>query len=227
MTAGVFITGTDTGSGKTFVSVGLLHGLSRRGLRAAGMKPVASGCERGPAGGWINADALALQAASAAAWDYAVINPYALPEPMAPQFAAERHGCEIELAPIAVAYQQLCAGSDRVVVEGIGGWRVPLSASLTTRDLPLQLGMPVVLVVGMRLGCINHALLTAEALAADGVQLLGWVANYFDPDYTTATETTATLNAGLATPLLAQVPAGARPDDPCWDRLAACLDHGR
>ncbi|MDZ7734988.1 MAG: dethiobiotin synthase [Gammaproteobacteria bacterium] len=227
MTAGVFITGTDTGSGKTFVSAGLLRGLSRRGLRAAGMKPVASGCERGPTGGWINADAQALQAASAGAWDYAVINPYALPEPMAPQFAAERHGCEIELAPIVAAYRQLCAASDRVVVEGIGGWRVPLSASLATRDLVARLELPVILVVGLRLGCINHALMTAEALAADGVRFLGWVANHFDPDYTTAAETLATLNAGLAAPLLAQVPTGAGSDDPCWDRLAACLDHGR
>lgn len=224
MSGGVFITGTDTGCGKTFVSVGLLRGLRQRGLRVAGMKPVASGCEQDGDGCLVNADALALRAASSAAWDYTVINPYALPEPIAPQFAAERRGRHIETGPIEEAYRQLAADCDRVVVEGIGGWRVPLSALLTTRDLPLLLETPVVLVVGMRLGCISHALLTAEALAADGVYFHGWVANHLDPDYSTASETQATLSERLAAPLLAAIQPGARPDDPCWAKLAASLN---
>lgn len=221
---GLFVTGTDTGIGKTFVSVGLLHGLRRQGLRVAGMKPVASGCEQAADGSLVNADALALQAACSGQWQYSQINPYALADPVAPQFAAERQQVEIGLPRIRDCYRQLLDSSDRVVVEGVGGWRVPLSAELDTIGLVAALELPVLLVVGMRLGCISHALLTAEALAADGVQCHGWVANHLQPDYDTAGETVAVLNARLGLPLLAEIAPAAEIEDPCWDRLAARLN---
>ena len=223
MTCGVFVTGTDTGIGKTWVSVGLLHGLRRQGLRAAGMKPVASGCDRAADGSWVNADALALRAASSGDPPYDAINPYALADPIAPEFAAERQGVAIELAVIRDGYRRLAASADWVVVEGVGGWRVPLSSVLTTAELVAALDLPVVLVVGLRLGCINHALLTAEALAADGVHCAGWVANRVDALYNTTAETLATLSARLAMPLLGEIPQDVDRDDPCWDRLAGTL----
>jgi len=226
MTRGLFVTGTDTGIGKTFVGVGLLHGLRRLGLRAAGMKPVASGSEADAAGNLKNADARALQAASFGDWDYETINPYALSDPIAPHIAAQREGREIEAEPLLAAYRRLAAASDLVVVEGVGGWRVPFSATLQVRDLVTALDLSVLLVVGLRLGCINHALLTAESLIADGVRLSGWVANHAEADYDTVPETLETLAERISLPLLGEVPAGATTADPCWLRLAQSLvDH--
>lgn len=223
MSQGLFVTGTDTGIGKTFVSVGLLSALTRRGWRVAGLKPVASGCEVDASGHRVNEDALALRAASSGDWAYSDINPYAFVEPIAPHIAAAREQRTVDPARLIAAYDRLAATSDRVVVEGVGGWRVPLTAAYTTRDLVRQLDLPVLLVVGMKLGCINHALLTAEALAADEVRFVGWVANHVAPGYDTRSETLQTLSAALPAPLLAEIPAAASATDPCWQQLTDTL----
>ena len=199
-----FVTGTDTGAGKTFASSTLLHALRGRGLRAVGMKPVASGCER-TADGWRNEDALALLAASDPRPAYADLNPYALPEPLAPEIAAREAGVTLAMAPIVAAYQRLRAQADVVVVEGVGGWAAPLSASLDQVDLVRALRLPVVLVVGMRLGCLNHARLTTRAIRADGADLIGWIANEVDPDMARRDENFELLKARI--------------DAPCWGRL--------
>ena len=172
--AAYYITGTDTGAGKTLASAALLHALRRDGSRAVGMKPVASGCERTP-DGWRNADALALIAASEPRPDYALVNPYALPEPTAPQIAAELAGIRVELAPILDAYRRLVPIAEHVVVEGVGGWLAPLADGLEQSALVQALDLPVILVVGLKLGCLNHARLTARAILADGCRLHGWI----------------------------------------------------
>lgn len=177
---GVFITGTDTGVGKTRVAAALLEGLRMRGIRAVGMKPVAAGCEWVD-GQWLNEDAALLAAASGVAAPREWLNPYLLQAPIAPHIAAAREGRRIELAPILSAYKELERLADWVVVEGVGGFRVPLNEHEDTADLAVALGLPVILVVGMRLGCLSHALLTAEAIAARGLSLVGWVANRIDP----------------------------------------------
>lgn len=171
-----FITGTDTGVGKTFASVALLHAMRAGGATAVGMKPVASGCEV-TRDGLRNEDALALQAASDPRPPYALVNPYALPEPTAPQIAAERAGVRIELPPLLDAYRSLQALSGQVLVEGVGGWLAPLSDELDQSDLVKALDLPVILVVGLRLGCLSHARLSARAIQADGCRLAGWIAN--------------------------------------------------
>src|SRR5688572_27190859 len=176
----VFVTSTDTGAGKTVASAALLHALRARGLRAVGMKPVASGCIAS-AEGWCNDDALALQSASDPLPAYADLNPYALPQPLAPEIAAREAGLEIALEPIIAAFQRLRAHADAGLVEGVGGWAAPLTATLDQRHLVEALGLPVVLVVGMRLGCLNHARLTTRAIEADGATLVGWIANEVDP----------------------------------------------
>lgn len=199
-----FVTGTDTGAGKTFASSSLLHALRGRGLRAVGMKPVASGCER-TVDGWRNEDALALLAASDPRPAYADLNPYALPAPLAPEIAAREAGVVLALPPIVDAFQRLRAQADVVVVEGVGGWAAPLSASLDQVDLVRALRLPVVLVVGMRLGCLNHARLTARAIRADGAELIGWIASEVDPEMARRDENFELLKARI--------------DAPCWGRL--------
>ena len=176
----IYVTGTDTGIGKTFASCALLHALRGHGLRAIGMKPVASGCERID-GQWKNADALALQQASEPGTAYADINPFALEQPLAPELAARDAGTEVTLPPILDAHARLAARADALVVEGVGGWAAPLSASLMQADLVRALQLPVLLVVGLRLGCLNHALLSARAVIADGANLAGWIASHVDP----------------------------------------------
>jgi dethiobiotin synthetase len=161
----LFITGTDTGVGKSVATAAMLCALRTRGLRAVGMKPLASGCEA-TAAGWRNEDALLLQSVSDPTPDYDDVNPYALPLPLAPELAAADAGMEISLAPILAAHARLAAQADAVVVEGVGGWAAPLSATLDQADLVRALDLPVVLVVGLRLGCLNHARLTARAIAA-------------------------------------------------------------
>ncbi|HYG06303.1 MAG TPA: dethiobiotin synthase [Stenotrophomonas sp.] len=199
-----YVTGTDTGIGKTVASSTLLHALRGRGLRAVGMKPLASGCEA-TTEGWRNEDALALQAASQPRPDYALVNPYALPEPLAPEIAAAEAGVTIELAPLRNAFGQLRAMADAVVVEGVGGWAAPLSATLDQADLARALELPVVLVVGLRLGCLNHARLSAAAIAADGLRCVGWIANEVDPQMARRDENFALL--------------GQRLPMPCWGRI--------
>jgi len=206
-----YVTGTDTGIGKSVVSAALLHALRARGLRAVGMKPVASGCEHTP-GGWRNDDARLLRAASAPRPDYADVNPYALPNPLAPELAAADAGVTLALAPILAAHARLAAQSDAVVVEGVGGWAAPLSDTLDQIDLVRALDLPVVLVVGLRLGCINHARLTARAIAADGARLVGWVGNGIDPTMDRCDDVFALLQARLPVPCWGRLPFSAMPD---------------
>ena len=208
-TRSVYVTGTDTGAGKTVASTALLHALRGHGLRAVGMKPVASGCTREPEG-WRNEDALALLAASDPRPDYGDLNPYALPEPLAPELAAREAGIEVALAPLLAAHARLAATADAVVVEGVGGWMAPFSGDLMQADLARALDLPVVLVVGLRLGCLNHAYATARAIAADGLRLAGWIASEVDPGMARIDDNVALLAARL--------PA------PCWGRLPHAPD---
>jgi dethiobiotin synthetase len=208
---GIYITGTDTGIGKSVASAALLHALRGRGQRAIGMKPVASGCERTPEG-WRNEDALMLQAASAPTPDYADVNPFALPLSLAPELAAADAGVTLSLPPIRGAYARLAAEADMVVVEGVGGWAAPLSASLDQLDVVRALELPVVLVVGLRLGCLNHARLTARAIAADGVPLAGWIANGIDPQMERQDANFALLQQRLEAPCWGRLPYRISPD---------------
>ncbi|KRG71621.1 dethiobiotin synthase [Pseudoxanthomonas dokdonensis] len=200
----LFVTGTDTGIGKTQVSCALLHALRRQRPRAVGMKPLASGCEL-TSSGWQNSDAVALRQASNPVPVYADVNPYALPAPLAPEIAAREAGVSVDLQVIRRAFLRLQATGSSVVVEGVGGWAAPLSPSLDQMDLVRELNLSVVMVVGLRLGCINHARLTAQAIAADGGRLVGWVANEVDPEMARRDENFELLKLRLLAP--------------CWGRL--------
>jgi dethiobiotin synthetase len=210
-TAGLFVTGTDTGVGKTLASCTLLHALRARGLRAVGMKPLASGSEATP-DGLRNEDALALQAASAPRPDYDDVNPYALPLPLAPELAARDAGVAVTLAPLLAAHARLAARADVVVVEGVGGWMAPLAGDLMQADLVRALELPVVLVVGLRLGCLNHAYLSARAILADGCRLAGWIGTGIDPALDRIDDNRALLAARLPAPCLGWLPWQAAPD---------------
>ncbi len=205
---GLFVTGTDTGIGKTTASCALLAALRMRGLRAVGMKPVASGC-RSTADGLRSDDAEALIAVSDPVPAYADCNPLAFAEPVAPHLAASLCGQEITLDPLRGAYARLADLGDRVVVEGVGGWQVPFSASLMQAHLVRALDLPVILVVGLRLGCLNHALLSVRAIADDGCPLVGWIANRIDPDMRCVQANLETLRERIAAPLLGVVDHGA------------------
>ena len=207
----VFVTGTDTGIGKSVVAASLLRALQAQGRRALGMKPIASGCME-TAQGLRNDDAELLRAHSSGAPDYALVNPYALPEPIAPHLAAADAGVAIRLDPIAAAFAALSAMSQCVVVEGVGGWAVPLSDTLMQSHLVRALDLPVILVIGLRLGCINHALLSARAIADDGCHLVGWIGNHIDPAMTRVEENIATLLARLPAPCLGVLPHARAPD---------------
>jgi dethiobiotin synthetase len=198
------VTGTDTGVGKTLVACALLHAFAARGLRAIGMKPVAAGASL-DSGALLNEDVAALVAASSVAAPRELQNPYCFAPPIAPHIAAAHAGVEIDIARVHAAYASLAARADVVVVEGAGGFRVPLGDAVDTADLARLLGLPVVLVVGVRLGCLNHALLTADAIGAAGLPIAGWVANHIDPDMPHATENVQTLQARLRAPLLARI----------------------
>lgn len=202
---GCFVTGTDTGVGKTLVSAALLHTLARHHARVVGMKPVAAGLVR-QGGEWVSDDALALRAASTVAVPPALDNPVMLPEPLSPHLAAARAGRRVGVAELVASHQQLKRFADVVLVEGSGGWRVPLNEGETLADLAAALALPVVLVVGLRLGCLNHALLTAEAVRADGLHLAGWVANSLDLAMACRDENIATLRQRLGAPLLGVLP---------------------
>ena len=202
---GFFITGTDTGVGKTLVSAGLLQLLTAAGLRVGGMKPVASGAVSTSAG-LRNADAEMLLATCGSALRYEDVNPYVFGPAIAPHLAAKEAGVEIQLPKILAAYQRLCQGRDALVVEGVGGWQVPLADSLSLPDLARALNLPVILVVGMRLGCLNHAQLSARAIREDGLRFAGWVANSISPDFERHAENLATLERALNAPLLGVIP---------------------
>lgn len=195
---GLFVTGTDTGVGKTRVAVVLIHALRARGLRVAGMKPVAAG----QAPGALNEDVVALMQAANVAADVRDVNPYAFEPPIAPHIAAAQAGMRIDIDVIAKAYARLAAQADVVVVEGAGGWRVPLNDAADMADLAQALGLPVVLVVGLRLGCLNHALLTADSIRQRGLPWGGWVGNAIDPDMTCREENIVALRHRLSEPCL-------------------------
>ena len=197
-----FVIGTDTGVGKTLISCALLHGFAARGKRAVGMKPVAAGCD---AGGQ-NDDVLQLRAAGNVAVDCAQINPYCFPHAIAPHLAAQLAGADIRFSRIIEAYRELAARADVVIVEGVGGFRVPLNAQQDSADLAQELGLAIILVVGLRLGCLNHALLTVEAINTRGLKLAGWVANHIEADMAMAEENIAALQQRIAAPLLGIVP---------------------
>lgn len=211
MSRGWFVSGTDTGIGKSLASATLLHALRGRGLRAVGMKPLASGCEA-TAQGWRNEDALALQAASDPRPAYDDVNPFALPNPLAPELAAADAGIRVTLEPIVSAFERLSRQADAVVVEGVGGWAAPLSAELDQADLARALDLPVVLVVGLRLGCINHARLTARAIELDGLRLAGWIANDIDPAMARADENFELLKQRLPVACWGRLPFRQKPD---------------
>ena len=207
----LFVTGTDTEVGKTQVSAALLHLCRQAGWSAVGMKPVAAG-SRTHAGRESNEDVDLLTAASSIALPEALINPYLFRPAIAPHIAAAEVGISIDLAHIEACYQRLCAQAQAIVVEGAGGFLLPLGSNQDGGDLAQRLGLPVVLVVGMRLGCLNHALLTAEAIARRGLTLAGWVANRITPEMPRFDENLATLLGSLPAPLLGVVPFLPDPD---------------
>jgi len=211
MNRGVFVTGTDTDCGKTLVALQLIRHLRGRGMRVAGFKPVAAGAE------WCdgelqNDDALALRAASGLNVPYPTVNPYCLGPAIAPHIAAAEAGTKIEAGPILAAWAELSSGCDFVVVEGAGGWRVPLGPGIDMQGLALRLGLPVLLVVGLRLGCLNHALLSEQGILASGARLLGWIGSQVDPRMARLNENIATLNAGLSGSCLGVLP---HPESDC------------
>lgn len=204
MAQAYFVTGTDTGVGKTTFAVALIHALQQRGLKVAAMKPIAAGLDW-IEGRWINEDVLALSAAAASEVDWQTMNPYAFKSAIAPHIAAAREGVTIALDKITSAYAALAAQSDVVVVEGAGGFRVPLTDNMNMSDLVHVLDLPVILVVGMRLGCLNHALLTTEAITRRGLKWAGWVANILEPEMPALEENIATLQATLPGPYLGRL----------------------
>ena len=201
MSPGYFVTGTGTGVGKTLVSCALLHAFRTYGKATVGMKPVAAGCENGK---W--QDVELLTAASTVAAPRELINPYALIPPIAPHIAASRTGINIDIDIIRQACLQLQEIADLVIVEGVGGFLVPLNDHQDSADMAKALGLPVILVVGMQLGCLNHALLTARAVQTTGLPLAGWVANCIDPQMEALDENVLALEQRLACPLLGVLP---------------------
>jgi dethiobiotin synthetase len=207
---GFFIAGTDTGVGKTVVATGLVKALVQRGLRVAAMKPIAAGAELTEQG-LRNEDAVALMRASNIDAPYDVVNPYCLPAPVSPHIAAHEAGVVIDISRITDSFNKLTVHADYVVVEGAGGWLVPIDDRATMADIARALGLPVVLVVGLRLGCLNHALLSAQAIQASGLKLAAWIGNQIDPDFARLPENLATLEQRLHMPPAAIVPFNQDP----------------
>jgi dethiobiotin synthetase len=212
------VTGTDTGVGKTLVAAALVRWFAGQGFRAIGMKPVAAGCEL-RAGILGNDDVAALLAASNVAVDEQDVNPYRFAPPIAPHIAAAQAGVRISIETIAAAYASLCRKADAVIVEGAGGWLVPLNEQDDFSDLAGTLDLPVLLVVGMRLGCLNHAFLTAEMIQQKRLRLAGWVANRLDPQMVEFDANLEALRERLSAPLLGIVPFGPPPPSDVADLL--------
>jgi dethiobiotin synthetase len=210
MSVGYFVTGTDTGVGKTLAACALIWALREKHATVLGMKAVAAGTELDEDLHPFNADVRALQEASSFAAPEYEVCPYVMAAPLSPHLAAELDGFSVQAATIAAAYQNLSAKADAVVVEGAGGFCVPLSMNQSGADLAKMLGLPVVLVVGMRLGCLNHAMLTAQAVASQGLPIAGWVANCIDPHMSALEGNIAYLTQQLMqhhqAPLLARLP---------------------
>jgi dethiobiotin synthetase len=218
----LFITGTDTGVGKTHVSASLVKALVKHGLRVAVMKPIASGSSHTP-DGLRNEDALALIEASNVHVPYATVNPYCFEPPISPHIAAEEAKIDVDIGIIKDRFEALRSNADFTVVEGAGGWYAPISQTHSMADLPKSLQIATVLVVGVRLGCLNHAQLSKEAI---GVPMAGWVANCIDPSLGRAAENLATLERILARAALAVFPSVtpmAHPDVRCGEQLARHL----
>ena len=205
MARGIFVTGTDTEVGKTWMTVALMRLLQAQGHQVLGMKPVASGCQS-EAAGLRNDDALLLQETASLQMPYEMINPFAFEPAIAPHIAADQAGKSIDFSVIKTCYQSLSAQADYVLVEGVGGWAVPLAGRQRVSDLALSLNLPVVLVIGLRLGGLNHALLTLEAIERSGLRCLGWIANEVDPKFACVEENFETLLTELEAPCLGRVP---------------------
>lgn len=220
MTRGVFVTGTDTHVGKTWICLGLLNALRRHARRVGAMKPVASGGVETP-DGIRNEDAVQLRAAANVDLSYEQVNPVVFSPPVAPHIAAAQAGTGIVVAELTAAYRSIARRCDWVVVEGVGGWKVPLNDGQTTADLAKAMDLPVIMVVGTRLGCLNHALLTAESIRRHGVELCGWVANRVDPEMAHGQDNVDALRMRIDAPLLGIVPY-LLSCDPAL--IASCLD---
>jgi len=206
MAQAYFITGTDTDAGKTSIAAGLLYAAKQQQRSTLAMKPIASGSEM-TAEGLRNSDALALIAQSTVQLPYSEVNPYAFAPAIAPHIAAEEADVELCVSDLYRAAQVILQEqADFTLIEGAGGWRVPISATEFLSDFAIALQLPVVLVVGVKLGCINHALLSAQAILNDGLELAGWVANVVDPNCARLTENLATLRLHMPAPCLAEVP---------------------
>lgn len=203
--SGFFITGTDTEVGKTWCSLGLMAKLQQQGKTVVAMKPVASGCTETTAG-LRNEDALLLQAQGSAPIDYGLINPYAFAPAIAPHIAAEQSGQRIDINTIKQNLQRLQQQAEIVIVEGVGGWQVPINENESVADLARALDLPVILVVGLKLGCINHALLSAESIRSAGCRLAGWIANTINPHMAAMAENIQAIEARIGAPLLGIVP---------------------
>ncbi len=205
MSEGYFITGTDTECGKTEITLGLMQKLQSTGYSVLGMKPVASGAVP-TAGGLRNDDAQRILHQASIPLQYSLVNPFTFEPPIAPHIAAEQAGEDIRFGRILESLRELSNRADLVVVEGVGGWRVPLGNDGTVSDLARVMNLPVVLVVGMKLGCINHAVLTAEAILSDGLKLAGWVANMVQPEMREQESNIVTLKREIAAPCLGVIP---------------------
>lgn len=219
MSQSYFITGTDTDCGKTEVTLGLMQHLQDQGLSVLGMKPVASGAIT-TADGPRNDDAVRILQQGSQSVEYDLINPFAYAPPIAPHLAAEQVGREIDFWQIRACYQALASRAESVIVEGVGGWRVPLGRDKAVSDLALLLELPVILVVGLKLGCINHALLSAESISASGARLAGWVANVADDAMLEPQGNLESLKARINAPFLGRVP---RLETPTAKAVADCL----
>jgi dethiobiotin synthetase len=206
VTRGCFVAGTDTGVGKTRVSAALCRAFVARGLRVAGMKPVATGSFRDGPAGLRNSDAIALRAASNVEAPYELTNPYCFEPAISPHLAAADSGTTIDPAHVGQCFHALAARAEVVVIEGTGGWLAPIGAATTMADIAETLALPVVLVVGLRLGCLNHAALTFRAVRDARLPFAGWIANAFDPAFARSADNVATLASLLGAPPLAQLP---------------------
>ena len=217
---GFFVTGTDTGVGKTWMTAALIHSLAIRGLRVAGMKPLACG-GHATVDGWRHEDAELLMQEASVALPYDTVNPFLLHEPLAPHIAAHQTGLRLSAAELHEACTSLEEDLDYLLIEGVGGWEVPLNEHETTAQFARLLGLPVILVVGIRLGCLNHALLTCDAILRQQLKIAGWIANIVNPDTLRIPENIAALETRLPAPRLATIP-----HFPQYDvaRLAALLN---
>jgi len=215
-----FITGIDTGTGKTLVTAGLMRALRAGGREVYGMKPVASGCKMAE-GELVSDDALVIQTSGSQVLPYLMVNPIALKNPCSPNIAARLESRETDVNVVMSAYADMPKTADFILIEGIGGWKTPFCDNADSADFVKMLGIPVILVVGLRLGCINHALLTLEAIQQNGIQLAAWVVSQTDPDFEYSNESIAYLRNTMPAPLLAHIPFLSRID---LDSVASCFD---